>query len=322
MATTQISDVIVPEQWTPAFLLASPELTAFFQSGIVQHDDVVAALASGEGSTFHIRHINDLVNVEENITTDDNAKKSTPQKITEGQQNAVKLSRNQSWSSMDLVAALSSPDPVGVIRSRVASYWGHRFQACAISIANGILASNVANNGGDMLYDGSAAAISGEAILNAKATMGDAASALTSIAMHSVQYTALQKQNLIVYLRDGNADVHFPTYLGYRVVVDDGMPVDTSGEAGPVYTSMLFSNGVFRLGMGQAKVPAEVWRDPASGNGGGEEVFFSRQQFILHPGGFNYGGASNPANAALGVATPWTRVFQRKQVPLAFLKTK
>jgi hypothetical protein len=235
----------------------------------------------------------------------------------------VKLNRNKSWSSMDLVAALSAPDPVAAIRSRIASYWGHRFQAATISIANGVLASNIANNGADMLYDGSAADIGGDAILNAKATMGDAAGVLNAIAMHSVKYTSLQKQNLIIYLRDGTADVHFPTYLGYRVVIDDGMPVDTTTTPGtPIYTSMLFNSGVFRLGMGQAKTPMEAWRDPASGNGGGEEVLFSRQQFILHPFGFNYGGASNPANTVLGASASWNRVFARKQVPLAFLKTK
>ncbi|GGA05637.1 major capsid protein [Dyella caseinilytica] len=322
MTTTRIADVIVPEQWTPAFLLASPELIALFQSGIVSHDDVIAAFANGEGSTFHIRHINDLLNVEENSSSDDPTELSTPQNVTEGEQLAVKLSRNQSWSSMDLVAALSSPDPVSVIRSRVASYWAHRFQKATIAIGGGILASNIANNGADMLFDGSAAPISGEAILNAKATMGDAAGALTSIAMHSVQYTALQKQNLIVYLRDGNADVHFPTYLGYRVVQDDGMPVDTSGAA-PVYTSMLFGNGVFRLGMGQPKVPVEVHRYPDRGNGGGEEVFHSRQQFILHPAGFSYvAKTANPKNATFTSGATWERIFQRKQLPLAFLKTK
>jgi hypothetical protein len=329
MTTTRLSDVIVPEQWTAPFLLASPELTAFFQSGIVAHDDVIAALAMGEGSTFHLRHLNDLVNDAENISSDDNTQKSTPDKASGGQQIAVKLMRNKSWSSMDLVAALTNPDPVSVIRSRVAKYWAHRFQAATIAIANGILAANVAQNGGDMLYDGSAAPISGTAILNAKATLGDAAASLTSIAMHSTQYTELQKQNLIVYLRDGSADVHFPTYLGYRVVVDDGMPVDTSG-ADPIYTSALFGAGVFRMGLGQDKVPAEVWRDPASGNGGGEEVFFSRQQFVIHPAGFSYSAASpdaggagfNPSNTTLAAAGSWSRVFQRKQIPLAFLKSK
>lgn len=322
MSTTRLTDIIVPEQWTPNFLLESPELVAFFQSGIVSHDPVLGQLALGEGQTFHVRHMNDLVNNAENISSDDPAVLSTTDKTTGGQQIAVKLARNKSWSSMDLSAAFASPDPISVIRSRVAAYWAHRWQAVTIAELNGILAANVAQSSGDMLFDGSAADITGNAILDAKSTMGDAASKLDSIVMHSVKYTSLQKQNLIQYLRNGDANVHFPTYLGYRVVVDDGMPVDTSG-ANPIYTSALFQSGAFRLGLGQAKTPAEAWRVPASGNGEGEEQLYSRQQFIIHPYGFSYVGANkNPANTDLATAANWSRVFQRKNIPLAFLKTK
>lgn len=321
MATTRLSDVIVPEQWTPNFLLESPELVALFNSGIVTPDPVLGQLANGEGHTFHIRHMNDLVNNAENISSDDPAETSTPDKTSGGQQLAVKLARNKSWSSMDLVAAFHTPDPVATIRSRVASYWARRFQAATVSVLNGVMARNIAADSGDMVHAAPTAEISGDAILSAKATMGDAAEALDAIVMHSIKYTALQKANLIQYLRDGDANVQFPTYLGYRVIVDDGVPVDTTGDD-PVYTSILFGSGALRIGFGQPKTPVEVERKPDAGNGEGEEVFYSRQHFILHPAGFSYtGSAPNPANAALATAGNWNRVFDRKQVPIAFLQT-
>lgn len=321
MATTRLSDVIVPEQWTTNFLLESPELVALFNSGIVTNDAVLSGLASGEGSLFHIRHLNDLVNNDENISSDDPAVNSTPDKTTGGEQLAIKLARNKSWSSMDLVAAFHTPDPVATIRSRVAAYWARRFQAATISILNGVMADNVANDDGDMVFDGTAGEISGTSILDAKATMGDAANALDAIVMHSIKYTALQKANLIEYLRDGDANVRFPSYLGYRVVVDDGVPVDTSGTD-PVYTSILFGSGALRLGPGSPKTPVEVERKPSAGNGEGEEIFYSRQHFILHPAGFSYTGtAGNPTNTQLAAAASWSRVYDRKQIPLAFLQT-
>lgn len=321
MATTRLSDVIVPEQWTPNFLLESPELVALFNSGLVTQDPVLSGLASGEGSKFHIRHLNDLVNNDENISSDDPAVNSTPDKTTGGQQLAIKLARNKSWSSMDLVAAFHTPDPVATIRSRVAAYWARRFQAATIAVLNGVMADNVANDSGDMVFSAPTAEISGTAILDAKATMGDAANAIDSIIMHSIKYTALQKANLITYLRDGDANVQFPTYLGYRVIVDDGVPVDTSGDD-PVYTSILFGSGALRLGLGAPKTPAEVERKPSAGNGEGEEIFYSRQHFILHPAGFSHvGAAANPTNAQLAAAASWDRVFERKQIPLAFLRT-
>ena len=321
MAVTRISDVVVPELWTPNFLLEDPALVAFFNSGLVQRDAQIDAFAKGEGSVYHIRHLNDLENVAENISNDDPADKSTPNKITSGEQRAVKLMRNNSWSSMDLVAALVDPDPVAAIRSRIANYWARRFQANVISEAKGILADNVANNGGDMLTT-VAGTIDGGAFIDATAQMGDASGVLNGIVMHSKQYADLQKAQLIEYMRDADANINFPTYLGKRVVVDDGMPVEGAGTD-RVFTAILFAAGAFRMGVGSLKTPTEVQRIPDAGNGEGQEVLYSRQHWIMHPRGFSVDAAlSNPTNAQLELANSWDRVFGRKQVPFAFLKTK
>ncbi|AUM58664.1 putative major head protein [Plesiomonas phage phiP4-7] len=326
MATTRLSDLVIPELWTPNFLLESKELTAFFASGIVVQDPMMATLANGEGSTFNLRHLNDLANDAENISSDDPSQKSTAKKITGASLKAVKCMRNQSWSSMDLVAAVHAPDPVDAIRSRIAAYWQRRFQACLVSQSVGIMA---ANNGGnkDMIYDHTEVGdgkISGVAIINARATMGDAADELDVIVMHSVCKANLDKQNLIQYLRDKDGALIGETYLGFRVVVDDGMPVDTTTTPGaPLYTSMLFKSGFFRMGMGTPKTPTEIERVASSGNGEGEEILYSRQQFILHPTGFSYiSSVDNPANTEFVKAGTWKREFGRKQTPLAFIKTK
>lgn len=322
---TRLSDLVIPELWTQNFLLESKELTNFFASGIVANDSVIAGLASGEGSTFHLRHMNDLANDAENISSDDPAQKSTAKKIAGAALTAVKCLRNQSWSSMDMAAALHNPDPVDAIRSRIASYWQRRFQACLVSQASGIMAANAAANS-DMIYDHTAVGdgkISGAAIINARATMGDAADDLGVIVMHSVCKANLDKQNLIQYLRDKDGALIGESYLGFTVVVDDGMPVDNTVPGAPVFTSMLFKSGFFRMGMGSPKVPTEIERVPSSGNGEGEEVIYSRQQFILHPTGFSYKSAVvNPANTEFAKAATWERKFARKQTPLAFIKTK
>ena len=322
---TRLSDLVIPELWTPNFLLESKELTNFFASGIVANDSVIAALANGEGSTFHLRHLNDLANDAENISSDDPAQKSTAKKIAGAALTAVKCLRNQSWSSMDMAAALHNPDPVDAIRSRIAAYWQRRFQACLVSQASGIMAANAAANG-DMIYDHTAVGdgkISGAAIINARATMGDAADDLGVIVMHSVCKANLDKQNLIAYLRDKDGALIGESYLGFTVVVDDGMPVDRTVPDAPVFTSMLFKSGFFRMGIGSPKMPTEIERIASSGNGEGEEVIYSRQQFILHPTGFSYKSAVvNPANTEFVKAATWERKFDRKQTPLAFIKTK
>lgn len=325
MATTRLSDLVIPELWTPNFLLESKELTAFFASGIVVQDPMMTTLANGEGSTFNLRHLNDLANDAENISSDDPSQKSVAKKITGASLKAVKCMRNQSWSSMDLTAAVHAPDPVDAIRSRIAAYWQRRFQALLVSQSSGIMAANT-TAGGDMIYDHTAVGdgkISGTAIINARATMGDAADELGVIVMHSVCKANLDKQNLIQYLRDKDGALIGETYLGFRVIVDDGMPVDTSVSEAPVYTSMLFKPGFFRMGMGAAKVPTAIERKEDSGNGEGEEILYSRQQFILHPTGFSYiSTVDNPANTEFAKGATWKREFDRKQTPLAFIKTK
>lgn len=329
MATTQLSDLIVPKLWTPNFLLESAELTAFFGSGIVARDTELDRLANGEGHTFHLRHMNDLINEAENVSSDNPSARATPKKTTGGQQIAVKLMRNQLWSSMDLAAAVHAPDPVAVIRSRIAAYWARRYQATAITVLRGVLADNEANDSGDMIYDHTASSatdktIGGDAIINAAATMGDGMNNLATIAMHSVQYATLQKRNLVQYLREGDADIRFPTYLGRRVVVDDGLPVTGAGtQSDPFkYLAVLFAPGALRMGFGAPKNPVAVERDEKSGNGEGEETLASRTHFILHPTGFKYASSQfNPDNVELAKATSWDRVFTRKQAQIAFVRT-
>ena len=320
MSTTRLADLIIPELWTPNFMLEDPILVSFFNSGMVVNDPVLSALAQGEGETFNVRHLNDLANVEENSSSDDPDDKSTPQKVTSGGLIARKVMRNQSWSSMDLAAALHDPDPVKLIRSRIAAYWVKRYQAYMTSVLVGIKADNVANDDGDMVHDAQNV-ISGDAILEAKATMGDSADELATIAMHSIPYLTLQKQNLITTLRDSDANVEYEKYLNYRVIVNDNLPVTNVGGTN-VFTSVLFANGVFSWGTGSPKVPTELKRDADAGGGEGQETIFNRQHWIGQPKGFSCTTtAFNPNNTELAKAESWTRSYDRKQAPIVFLDT-
>jgi len=67
-----------------------------------------------------------------------------------------------------------------------------------------------------------------------------------------------------------------PTYLGKRVIVDDGLPA-----ADGVYTTYIFGEGAFGLGEGAAPVPTEFDRDSLAG----DDIMINRRHFILHPRG-------------------------------------
>lgn len=333
MSVTKLSDVVVPSVFTSYVRQKSVQLSALYRSGIIVADPQIGALIAGAGSTFNLPFWNDLPDNDSNVSSDDPTVKSTPDSINAGQDKCVAHNREKDWAYSDLVSVVAGEDPAMVIADSVADYWARDDQRTLIASLTGVFADNAANDAGDMVTDvssDSAAAItsaekiSGNLILTAKQTMGDAAGSLAAITMHSVLHTELQKQGLIQYIPNNVADVGWGTYLGYTVIVDDACPA-ISGANRIRYTSYIFGRGAVAAGEGSAKVPTEIWRDPASGNGAGEERLYSRRRFILHPRGVKFTSASvaatSPTNAELRTASNWDRVYNRKHIRIVKIVT-
>lgn len=345
---TRIADIIVPDIFTPYTQQLTEEKSRIIQSGMAIRDSSMDALLAGGGLTFHVPSFKDLDNDAERISNDSSAAFNTadasvnaagsgtsperppdPFKIQTLQEIAVRLNRNNSWSSMDLAQTLAGADPMGAIADRVAFYWTRRLQAAFIATWNGVIADNVANDSGDYVNNISGASFvdgvtnfSAEAFLDAAVTMGDSMGDLTGVIVHSVVYNRMQKNNLIDFIPDSEGRVNIPTFLGREVIVDDGMP-----RTGSVYDTWLFGAGATRIGIGNPKVPTEVERLAGGGNGGGQEVLYSRVEWSIHPSGHAFVMASppngGPANTALDDATTWNRVFpERKQIKFARLVTR
>ncbi len=146
--------------------------------------------------------------------------------------------------------------------------------------------------------------------------------------MHSVVVSRLAELDAIEYRNTAVAGstigMEIPYYKGLRVVVDDGCPA-VIGVNRTTYTSYLFGPGAFGYGNGAPKVPHEVKRDPEAGDGGGQETIYSRKNFIMHPTGFSFVKASiagkSPTMAEAALAANWNRVYDRKRIPMAVLKT-
>lgn len=334
MATVQLADVYEPLTFNQAVQESAIELNAFAQSGVLVGDSEIDAMASIGGHIGELPFYLGMTNDEPNYSTDNPASTSTPAKISGAKQIFRKAMMNKSWATMDLSRELALSDPLGAITGRVGQYWATTMNRRVISSAMGVLADNVANDGGDMLYSiatdavgavTDAERISGAAVIAAAGTMGDHAAGLSVIAMHSVVYQRLQQQDLIAFLQTSNTDIRIPTYLGYRVVVDDALPA-VSGANRITYTTILFSAGAFAHGQGTVPVPSELERKPDTGNGGGQDILYSRRTDIIHPYGFQFLSAGlagqSATEAELELATEWDRVYaERKNVGIAFLQT-
>lgn len=332
MATTQIADVIVPAVFNPYLIARTMTLSALYRAGIISTDPVLNERASGPSNLVNMPFWNDLTG-RSNVGSDNPASASTPEKIGASKDVAQKHFRNKSWSTMDLAGILAGADPMKAIGDLVAGYWARDMQTTLISTLDGVIADNVAANGGDMVLNvatdavgaiTAAEKISGALIIAAKQTMGDAGANLTAIAMHSVLHSQLQTQGLIATIPGDQANIGWGTYLGYTVVVDDGCPA-VAGVNRVTYTSYLFGRGAIGYGEGSPKVPTAVTRDEAAGDGEGMEVLHNRKHFILHPRGIKWTQTAmvgqGPTDAEMQDATNWSRVYERKMVRLAVIKT-
>ena len=348
--TVRVSDVVVPSVFTPYRQQLTTELSNILRSGIMQRNAALDALLAGPGLTYNMPNWKDLDNDDENISNDDPADTSEPNKIGTMTEVGVRMSRNSSWASMDLTAQLIAADPMDAIARRVAAYWDRRRQRAIVAIAMGVLAMNDAapaggstHTAGDMTLDISGGAysagvtdFSAEAVIQAEGLMGDAVGALGSIMVHSVIYNRMRVNNLIDFIPDATnpAAAAVPTFLGRRVVVDDGMPNPAGAGAADlgagIYDTWIFAPGFFQYGEGSPETPTEVVRKADIGNGAGGDVLHDRVEWLIHPVGHAYIGTppvGGPSNASttnnLAAATSWRRVYpERKQIGFVRLRTR
>jgi hypothetical protein len=335
MATTRISDIIDVTIFQDLPQVNGPEKTAFFESGIVARNGVLDSLANAAGKTAELPYWKDLDgSIEVNYSTDDPADVAVPQKIVQGEQITRKAFVNQGWQAADLASELAmGGTAMEAVRAKTDRYFQRQWQRRLVAASNGVLADNVANDSGDMVIDVASESISGQgagtlfnrnSYTDAAYTMGDAATDLNAIAVHSAVMQQMVKNDDIVYIPDSLGRLTIPTYMGLRVIVDDGLTVTAGTTDGFKYTSVLFGAGAFGYGVGSPEVPVEVEREAAQGEGGGIETLWVRNTWILHPFGFQQTGTPAGVSftqAELATAPVWDRVLERKQVPLAYLIT-
>lgn len=335
MATVQLSDIIDVKVFQDLPSVNSPEKTAFFESGVVTRNSLLDGIATAAGKTAELPFWKDIdATVAPNLSTDNPATLATPDKIVQGEQIARKAFLNKGLSAADLASELAMGSrAMDQIRARVDAYWLRQWQRRLIASCNGVLADNVANNSGDMVINVAVEATASQTattkfnrdtFTDAVYTMGDAADALRAIAVHSAVMKQMVKNDDIVYVPDSQGRLTIPTYMGLRVIVDDGLPVVAGTTSGFKYTSVIFGEGAFGYGDGAPVVPVEVQREANQGNGAGVETLWTRKTWILHP--FGYQNTGTPASVSFSLAelaadAAWSRVVERKNVPISFLVT-
>lgn len=275
---------------------------------------------------------------------------SVPSSLGSSLETAVRLSRNKSWSAMDLSSKLAGSDPLDAIIDLASDYWMIRLQKASIATMQGVFNDNAdAPDGTEHVQDDLTLDVSGGSFtagvtnittastIDALALLGDSRQDIVAMMCHSTVKATLEKNDLIDFIRDSESDMEIPTFRGLRLIEDDALP-NPAGQssfgantASGIFHTWFLGRDAIRYGSGEPMVPTETHREPLAGKGGGQEILTQRVEWMIHPTGHAYdisspplGGPSN-ANAAGGLSheDSWKRVFpQRKQIKIVRLVTR
>ena len=322
MAYTTIADMqIVPEKFTEYTIQRTTEKSTLVKSGITTSDNRLSQLINGTpkgGNLIQMPHFNALEGEDEVFGEDT----MIPDKITTGSEFATLLVRQKAWGDTDLSKVFGGADPLAAIADLVADWWNIREQAIMLSVLKGLLASDGALKGHtlDIAGESTDNVISVDATLDAKNLMGDAYDKLGVVFMHSATYTRLQKNQQITTEYDSDLKVAIDYYLGYQVIVDDGMPVNSG-----VYDTYFIGKGAFARedGMPQGLVGYETDRDSLAS----KNILINRRALVLHPLGVSWKSTASleknyASNAELATAANWKLATDHKNVPIVCLRHK
>lgn len=325
-----LQDVVEPELFDNYITQQTAEKSAFVQSGIIEVDPAINALADKGGRTVNMPYWNDLSGTDavpqasNSTTTYTTAVAGT----TADSDVAAIHMRDKAFGAFDLAGELAGDDPMMMIADRFADFWVRMEQALVFASLDGVFADNIANDSSDLVNDisvgtGAVAAnkISAEAIVDTAFLLGDSYDVFTGIGVHSVPYSNMVKQDLIEFVPDSQGRLTIPTYLGKRVIVDDGLPSASAATDGMLYTTYLFGMGAIGRGTGSRKYPVEAGREKLDAM----DYIIHRRRMILHPRGFAWQDASvaglAPTNTECQAAANWDRKYEKKNCRVVALIT-
>lgn len=334
MAETKIANVVIPEVYNDYAKEKSIYNSAVYRSGIVVRDSKISKNLAGGAKMFISPFWQDIIDQSNLDEVPDEDVDVTTANITASDMAMRRQYRVKKWGSNDMAAVLAGSDPMEAIQAMIENFWNAAFQANLFSGVQGVIADNVANDGGDMVYDitdqtGVDSYIGAESIMGAIFKYGSEFQKVTAISMHSVPYHRLSLNNMIDMTPDSEQNIGFGTYLGKTVILDDYQTYTLETIDGvantPVYWTTLFTRGAFGYGESfNNYLTTEIDRDP--NKGGGIDYLHTRRVFAIHPSGFDWTESSVtgefPTNAELATAANWDRKYSSvKNVGFVVLKT-
>lgn len=306
-------------------------------SGIVQADSSIMDLIGSKGNVATIPIYKPLNIFEDGMAAlnNDGETNNTPVEISGDKQTCMLIQRMKAFKAKDFTKELTGADPLGLIKQKIAGYYGQVWENELMNIANAVLGVDGLS---DHITDLSiTSGTVGEANLMDETTMidaeqaalGDMAGGLGLVIMHSKIFARYKKMGLVEYGKYtvGNVlrqDIELPTINGKIPLVTDYYTVDTSVAGFPVFKTYLFGEGAF-LSADKKNYENQYTTNYDPETSAGVDKFYTKQGKVLHPNGLSLAVDSiakeSPTLAELGKAENWSLKFNHKNVKMGLIKT-
>jgi hypothetical protein len=334
---TAIANIYEPALWSRYLLEQTTSKSLLVSSGIAGSDPEIDAAAREGGRIVNMPFWNDLSHdtgaTDRSKVVTDTDDVITPHGVTAAKDIAVKHFRAQSFSVAPIVKYVSGDDPAAMVISRFSSWWVREEQRLLLKTLAGVfsdsaIATALSNDiAGETTTTDAAKLIGAGAIEDTRFLLGDAYEKFTAIIMHSVCYKRLRMLDLIDVTPASAQNPAISTYMGLRVLVDDGMTTAAGGTSGTKYHTFLFGSGAIArtdIPLETGDPNLELYRQPLKGVGAGQVDIITRRYFLLHPRGISYYDADmagvSPSDAELA-ADNWTLAYNKKNIRIARLIT-
>lgn len=325
MAIATIADMIIqPHKFAEYTIQRTTEKSKLVRSGVATSDGRISQLINGTPKGGHLIQMPFFKPLE---GEDEVFGEYTmePEGITTGSEYATILVRQKSWGDTDLSQVYGGADPMAAIGNLTSDWWIIREQSVMQCTLKGVFGDALSAHILDVSKNNTDNYIDVDTTLDAKNLMGDAYDKLGLVFMHSATYTQLQKQQQITTEYDSDLKIEISYYLGYMVIVDDGMPV-----LGGIYDTYFLGKGCFARndGMLQGLIGYEIDRNKL----GAENYLINRRCLIMHPRGISFNplatfgtqpnGKTRKYARNVDLANPenWSLAEDLKNIPMVCLR--
>ena len=333
MASTKLSDVnFASEVFAAQMQAAFTHKLELLNSGAMQPIPEQLVSSNSTGYTVAIPRWNVLSGDSAQIT---DSSTTSINNLADIKDIGAWVEREKAWGADTMVSIVAGKDVTAEIARQIGEYWAGEVHKSMVSTLTGVFTTELAST---HVFDGSPNVISKNAVLSAKAKLGDNADKLTLAVMNSAVYNDAIREQLVTVTPYADqvaqtGEVGF--LLGMRTFQSDLLTA-TAG----VYPTYLLAPGslaykfrnrpknslsaanIYTVNFGNLIVDIELNR--VAKTAGGQDEIITRTSYLTHVPGVQFDGtvASNPTNAQLATGTTWTKVqTDNKLIPVVQLLT-